>query len=177
MKTVYQTNDGAVFENFETAYRHEFEVEHPHLRECKFLNLNNRELSTKGSDIFSDTWYGYVFSIEVPSEEALTDLIELAKYNSWRSIESDINDTGRWHFYEGHYHKVDAKNYTLDNAIALINAQKAQDCMKDKELYNQLSNWLIELKKLREALQPLNDIECYSYFEEIKSILGSGDRT
>lgn len=71
--------------------------------------------------------------------------------------------------------QMNEHKYTLDDAIALINTQKARDCTKDKELYNQLSNWLTELKELREALQPLNDIECYSYFEEIKSILGSGD--
>lgn len=162
MKAVYQTNDGAVFESFETASRHEFEVDHPHIRDCKFYDINNRELSTDGDDIYDDTLYCRTMRIDIPNEEALADLIELAKYNAWECIEDSIDSVGKW-FYQyssgankGYYRKTEQKQhepkdaYSLDSAItAFTNILRDPNYTTGRELTRQTIDWLKELKEYR----------------------------
>lgn len=164
MKAVYQTNDGAVFESFETASQHEFEVEHPHMRDCKFYDINGKELSTEGDDIYDDTLYCRTMRIDIPSEEALADLIELAKYNSWGCIEDSIDSVGKW-FYQyssgankGYYRKAEQApheqkrkdTYSLDSAItAFTNILRDPDYTTGRELTHQTIDWLKELKEYR----------------------------
>ena len=93
MKVIYIADDGKEFDDEFNCREYEWKLNHPHLKDVCFYDVNNEILS----DITSEETYNITERIVVPNEKALKDLHELTYYAGFCCYES-INDCGEWVF-------------------------------------------------------------------------------
>lgn len=93
MKIIYITDDGIQFDNKQDCLDHEWELEHPHLKDVQIFDKNNNKLE----NVFAENTYHNSETIVIPNNEALKDFQAFVEYTGHCAYEN-INQVGKWKF-------------------------------------------------------------------------------
>ena len=93
MRILYIADDGKEFDNEFECEHYEWLQNHPHLKQIKCYDKNDKQLK----DIMSDNTYYFTKKIVVPTDECVKDLADLAEYTGYCDY-TTITKAGIWNY-------------------------------------------------------------------------------
>lgn len=100
MRIEYVADDGKRFETEEDCRFYEFRLSlSASINDIQFYDKYNRLIEPKENDLFSEEFYGSVYRIYIPDQDAVTALLKVADYTGFCCY-ADIYSTGFWTFNE-----------------------------------------------------------------------------
>lgn len=97
MKTIYEADDGIIFDDYYECERYEESMKHPNLYYIVFMDSEGEKLdySDFKYGVFDDLLYQKCEGVIVHDDRDVSDLQWLADYLGWSEFE-DITSPGTW---------------------------------------------------------------------------------